>query len=138
MSHNFVSEDIIEINGGNIPPSFDFSGPTNYDLATLDRIELIGGGVAGSRKLVTAFHLNQNHLTTLAELTGTNNEPLFPQLESVFASKNEIKFLGSSPHSPRLNAWPHRLDFLVKLDLSFNRLTSIPGRKLIRFYIRPC
>ena len=75
-----ILDKLIESNGGSII-SFDFNDPAKFQLSSLDRIELIGGGVAKERKKVTSFYLNQNHLTSLAKLTGTKHFALFPQVQ---------------------------------------------------------
>ncbi|CAK9097926.1 Hypothetical protein SCF082_LOCUS45929, partial [Durusdinium trenchii] len=65
--------------------------------------------------------VQHNTLETLAELGE------FTSLKRINATGNRIGFLCSTFDKPTLNQWPKRMGSLVELNLSFNRLTSIPG-----------
>ena len=82
---------------------------------------------------ITEAYVSGNHLRSLKHLSHFRN------LKTVLASHNFLEFLCPDEATPDAdkyfeqplfftrNTWPRRMTWLITLDVSYNRLTSLPG-----------
>ena len=74
--------------------------------------------------------MSNNQLTTLLPLCLEEGERTLYRCKKVLARHNHVQYLCSGyKGSITFNEWPVTMEYLQVLDLSFNRLTSIPNLK---------